>query len=669
MEDAPLPRVRTSPSWRLATRWPDVALIALIAGATWAYASDIHLFAAWRGFSPLDYVYRSAEAHNFARDFPNGVAELGNSAFMRIYPAAFRWFGFSPETLLPFVVGLEVIALVAALVLLVRALFPRSSPALVTLVAALVVASRARNMNLARFAQPFFVAQFYNIADVLRVLAIVMAVRHRSVAAAAFAAAAFVTHPVLGLIGAVFVTAALLVPPLAPRRRRLCFAAALFATVALVWSVGVVDVLSSPPGGTVEDEAWFRLTRFGSVHWFPVDYGLLHVKHEERLLPFLSFLLLFLGTIARNRPLRDVDRRVVAGCGAMGVLVVVGVLVSVTTPNQTLVKLSLHRANDLILLVGLVYVAQGLWADVSGGPAWRRLVAAYALLSPFLLSPGFPLVASLLLVTPVAVREARGPTPAWGRALLGTAVAVLALVVVYVLAGLVPTWQSDALTGIATVRDGGWRAVVALAAVLALGVVPGTIARAVEWRSALAVLSVVALALGWLSTNRLFDDGEERKRASDYLAAQKWARTHTAEIALFMPDPSHYYGWRDYARRSSFGNLREWIHNAFAYTSDASAYQLGLRRFAELGLDLDEYMDERPPRGFSNLTKDARKVYYGAPTQWFEGLAARHAIDYFVFDKTYLKGRRPVPAVYENRTFVIARPRGAGDGNSPGRDQ
>lgn len=104
---------------------------------------------------------------------------------------------------------------------------------------------------------------------------------------------------------------------------------------------------------------------------------------------------------------------------------------------------------------------------------------------------------------------------------------------------------------------------------------------------------------------------DERKvLASDYLAAQRWARANTVQDSLFMVDPTIYYGWRDFSQRSSFGNLREWLHTGWLYDSRADVYTEGVKRFGEFGIDIESYKRTRPSiDGYHRLSDDLRQVF------------------------------------------------------------
>ena len=163
------------------------------------------------------------------------------------------------------------------------------------------------------------------------------------------------------------------------------------------------------------------------------------------------------------------------------------------------------------------------------------------------------------------------------------------------------------------------------------------------------------LALGWLN-----DKAETRgvARERDYLSAQLWVREHTPANALFMTDPTIYYGWRDFSRRSSFGNLREWLHTSWLYDSNFERYTEGLRRFGEFDIDLQPYLRMRPPDSAQRpLTNELRKRYYAVSDDWRIDLARRNRIDFFVFDRSRMIAPTRLRVVYENANFMICAAR------------
>lgn len=166
-----------------------------------------------------------------------------------------------------------------------------------------------------------------------------------------------------------------------------------------------------------------------------------------------------------------------------------------------------------------------------------------------------------------------------------------------------------------------------------------------------AFVAVIALTLLGLKGRA---DHKVGATAGDYLRAQVWARDHTPRNALFMPPPTLYYGWRDYSQRSSFGNLREWLHTSWLYDSNFERYQEGMRRFNEFNIAIGPYLHAKPPiAAMKRLSAAVRERYYDASDEWRLGLAQRYGIDYFVFWRKDIVQPSRLPIVYENEHFVI----------------
>jgi len=633
-------------------------LVPLLAVLWWGRVEDLRLEFASYGVGPMSYVYKAANPQRFAKDFPGGVEQFRASAPMHIYRLAYAVLGIEPEQVFPVFVAFEIVLMSVAMIALTRALRPSAPPIVAALAAAWVVASGARDMNLASFAQPFFWGLYYNVADGLRLFAIVAMLRGRVVLSAALLAGSFMSHPAMGLMGGVFVLAALLAKPRELLARRNLSAGLVFLALVGFWGIAV---LGSEPvsGGRFPAQVWFDLTRLNSYHWYPVAKGMFTTYHSAALVPFLSFLVLLAYYLTRSWPLGEGDRKISLGAAAMLLLVVLGVVFSVLQTSPALVKLSLHRANDLVLAVGIVYVAAGLWAEVESGRVWRGIIAGLVLASPFLGPPGFPVLGSALLAAPACRSIGRRTLRPGDAAVVLLLAVALGAVAFYANAGMAAPVDSDAYTGLAW-----WLRPPVLAGALVFSV-----ALAVRrWAGtaiprALAIGLLAASAGVWTTNFRLGEAAAAWCR--EYKSAQLWARENTPANALFLVDPTIYYGWRDYSRRSSFGNLREWLYTSWCYSSDYEHCQEGLRRVAAFGIDVDGYLRWRPPlAGFHALSEELGRRFSTATDELRLDLASRYGIDYMVIGRG--PGVRPtrLPVVYENRSFLIVALRPSADARS-----
>ena len=654
--DRPGPNVLT----RLGRSWAvQVALLAVFGGwLWWTRATDLRLEYAAYGFSPMAYVHKTCHPERFARDFPSGVENVHKSAPMRLYVLAYRHLGVPPERLYPVFLAAEIVLMALAVAALVRTLRPEAAPFVATLVILMVWASEARNMNVASFAQPFLWAKYYNIADALRLLAIVAVLRGRPVLGGLALAGAMLSHPTMGLMGMVFVAATFAIAPRLLRQRRTLMGAAVFLVVAGIWIAAVVGS-GQAVGEPFPKKLWVDLTRLNSGHWYPIDAGLLTFNHHAVFLPFLSFLILVGYALRRTVRERVIDQRAAAGMAAMLVLVVIGLLASVVPVSTTLIKLALHRSNDLVLTVGLVYAVAGLWREVEAGASWRRVVAVLLLVSPFVCAPGLPLALSLLLVLPLLLWPSQDEAgmPAGLLVIVPAAVAALALIA-YAATGLLSRGTLAACTGLGgltrlPVLIGAAVVILAMLAHRRLG------RRAVVVAAAAGLL---AAAVWYGQRTRLDPTGLRWCRS--YLAAQRWAREHTRPDALFLVDPvirhpGMGYGWRDCARRPCFGFLREWLYTGWCYASDHAVCAEGIERLRAFGPRIEDYVDRRPPQAaYRALASDLQRRYYRADDAWRRDLAQRYGIDYFVSKKLGTAAASRLPVAYENELFIIhaARP-------------
>jgi len=640
----------TAPVFR---RMAPLALLGpFLAWAWWVQVGDIELRYAWYGLGPMGYTYKKADPQGFARDFPNSTEEFDKSAVMRLYPLAYRWLGLEPERLVPVMMAAEMLLMAAVMVALTRALRPAAPPAVAALAVLLAVASGARDMNLAQFNQPFFWGLYYNVTDALRLIAFMLVLKGRVVAAAVLAAAAFACHPAMGLMGAAFAFAPLLVKPRELTRRANIVAGIAFLALTGAWLMGVIG-LRGVTGEGFPRQLWLDLTQAFGFHWYPVQNGMFTAKHELVFLPFLSFLALVAYYLTRRGSQGDTDRKAAASIVAGLAMVALGVLFSAAPFSPTLIKLCLHRANDLVLTVGVVYVAAGLWGELESGPAWRQVAAAVLLVSPFLAPPGFPLLFALALTAPAWAAVARPGAGGWGeRAVFAIGLAALLVAAAAASAGRAASPMSDAYTGLKWLASAP--ALVGLAALVLALVVRHLAGRWLPGAIVLAAAGVGAVAF----VQGTLEPAKDRAADRDFKAAQEWARANTPKDALFFVDPTLYYGWRDYSRRPSFGNLREWLYLAWAYNSDYAVCQEGMRRFGEFGFGVQQCFGHRPPfEGFRALSRELRRRVYTAPDDARLALARRYGIAYFVFRKRTDCGRPAthLPVAYENGHFLILR--------------
>lgn len=652
--------VERTPARDLAETRVAAALLAVLVVVRFLHASQGYdLQVALRGFSPIGWIHRLAAPADFVANWPDGTDAFAASLLMQAYRLAHQWFGVDPEVVLPAMISVEVVVTALAHWIFARALLPSSRPLVHATFAALALVSNASATSLANFGAPYFWGQFYNFANALRLLAIACALTSRWALAGVFIGLCAMTHVIYGVTGAAAVFAIRVWS-----RERLTKSDAIAIGAALLlaggWMLGVV-ARPGMGGGGVPPDVWYAWTRFFNSHFYPIDGGMLGARHTERLLPFLTLMGVGLAMAFRDRGPVAAERRGRA-LGAVALLVlltVIGLVVSVSPPSPVLVKLCLHRASDLASLFVLGWVVAGALEDWDARGYVAAALAVVFLLSPFLTiyDAAYPLVMGLAWVVASRLRarwtaedaDAARLVPApRGLVLAGVAFALAIGTAVY--AG-----AHGARVPIDAAAYTSWAPVLAinaqvtrlpLVALLALLLV-----RRRDRRVAAAGL-VAALAFAtawWLQFDRR--GSEVATQGPAYKDVQLWARDNTPRGSLFMPDPTTYYGWRDFSRRPSFGNVREWVHTSWLYDSRVDVFEAGRARLAALGLAVEPYLDD--PGGQGKLTEDARRAYYALDDAGRRRLVERFAIDYFILDRRYFTGTSTLPVAYQNDRYLV----------------
>lgn len=613
----------------------------------WAVAADFDLRIAWSGWSAMDWANHRSMPENFARDFPNGMAAYEKSAFLHVYPLAESWLGIPAQATAFAVLALELAAIALASWLLAGALVERRRLTIAATVFAVLVASSGSNLDLARFGMPYPFGLYYYTAEACRLAAIAFALRGRYALSGLLLGLTAVSHPLMALYACAFIAATMVPEPRRFLSRGTLAGAGLMALVALPWFVA--RFVSDPALGLVQaepqHELWLPLMVAFSYHFFPVQFGVFAEFAAERFLPLLSFLALFAHYLTRVGLSTALIRRIAAGMLAMALLTCAGVLLSELAPAPTVIKLALHRASLVAVLVAMPVIVAGLWQDMVGASLVRRFCAAGTLLSAFFFQPGWPLLFALVLCADGWRERAGKALSLSDYAAAGFALAAAALAVYYHRAGLVPLsaavyWSSPA----------AWKLAVVF---LVLSVLCGRLAAPETGRAASGLVLMLSGCAMWLTGHAL--TAEQARLYSDFKAAQQWARDHTRRDALFMVDPTLYYGWRDFSQRSSFGNLREWLHTSWVYAANTAAFLEGYRRFGEFGIELAPYLDQRPSiiKGSDALTAKVGERYNIAGDDWRGALADRYGIDYFVVSKRHWKAQSALPVAFENDSFRV----------------
>lgn len=624
---------------------------------------DLDWQIALNGWSAIDWVAHLNSPERYVLDFSNGMGLYDKSSSMHVYPLANRWFGVRVEQVIPVVIFLEMAFLAGACIFFARTLSTIASPVGGFLFALLVVLSPARNLDLSHFGAPFFWGLFYNFADGFRLLGLAFFLRRKPVLGSLLLGMGFSIHPIITFYGCAFLVGFVAVERKWVQYKSLTAGILVFLVLSGGWLLYSYD-FSSVVSTQVDPQVWIRMARAFSYHFFPIDYGLLTLDFHTRLLPLLVLCLLalhYLPVVCTDPSLR---RGLIGGCIVLIALIAAGLVISLYIPIPLLIKLALPRASAMLILVAMAIACIGLAKDMEIGSVFQRFLGLLIVVSPFVYPPGFPLIPVALLILVNRIDRRSGCDLTFRSAEQAGLVFVLIVIFAFWWAGYVQAHNFSAYMGYLAKPD-HWQFVVFAGLLLSFLAFITRQHKGLEganerWKlfapgfgPVVVLLVVCYLGVSWQRT--LVPDSSYRAFGASYLDAQRWARSNTSEQSLFMVDPTISYGWRDFSERSSFGNLREWIHTSWLYDSRADRYHAGMQRFGEFGIPLEPYLDQSVAHllGHQKLTADIQKRFYELDEKWFVSIRQRYSVSFVVMRKDRLLRNYPFEKAFENEHFVI----------------
>lgn len=641
--------------WRITNNTANTAFFVslgiFILFAWLCFGWNWDLMQAYTGFSPVTYVMQWAHPENFVRDFPLGISITDASSFMHIYKYFYAFFGISPDITGHIVILLEIILMAIGFSIFARTIAPDISKTALLAVIILAIGSNARDIDLAYFSHPFFKGQYYNAADFLRLMAFAALLTQRYLWAGLFIGLCFTVHPILALMGGVFMGAMILANPAQLKSLRLWGGALIALIIAALWSVFYLNIgAHNASDMIIPKDDWFLFTKMTS-HWYPIELGGFSTGAPNKLFPFISFLLLLLHYMKQRSPLNTTDNSVLYGTCIALIMCALGLVFSEQRSYPILVKLCFLRANDLIVLVGLPYIVIGLLKDIKKGTWFTAALAFTILITPFIdtLYAGWHMAFTLLLIVPPLFRHRRA-LDIWDVSLSF----IILFYLCYSLYFIHITSSSNAHLAFYFADDmQGFRSLI-----FAFGA--ATYMYFTKSGLSKFTISFICLILSasWLWADRDYTAPSINKIARDYKDVQLWANVNTDKDALFMVEPSIAYGWRAYSERSSFGTPREHYLMSWIYNGDYNAYKKGQKRLQIYDKNIPAIVENnRFPAAI--ISSETSLVYNDlAQDGFYQTIRDTYGVNYFVFEKDKLGGYRiakPWDIAYANGSFIVLK--------------
>lgn len=665
-----------------------IGLLVLAYTIFYYNSKDINLKIAYQGYGPQDYVAQKLRPEKFQRDFAPGMLLYDNSIPMRFYYYLAKYFGISPSTTMYPYMFVQTLLFFLSVAFLAQTLFQNKVVAFVSVV--VMSLSNLAGLNFSRFGAGYSsllsFPLFYGYANAFRFFALAFFLRNKYVLCFVFLALSTYSHLNMGLFALAFVGACVLYRPGLLRDKS--FVRGIFVFFVLVIP-HIFSVLSSSTlsSGGIDPAEWVKSTKIFSFHWYPFTMKLFTENAHREFFPFLVLCFFFFVSLRYHDIKDERTTKIIVGSIACLMMSLIGIVISEIYPIPLLIKISLQRSTGLITFLGVLYLIYYLVRKMNADNIFIVFLATYSLVVSVCSKPGIAVLPIFVLLY-LDIREGY-----FGPLRIGSSNINISLSLYY-LAGVLlllftlnsvfkheqsiangmftplkyfnPFYRFDFL-----LRGGSFK----LSAIFAYLVVGSALITAAtifiprsKSNKALRILFVsiffaLCVSTVWyLSRDHYLEwHGRYHDRASSYLDVQLWAKKNTAQDSLFMPDPAHYYGWRDFSERSSFGNLREWGYCAIAYNPNLKVYQEGLKRMREFGIDIDKITEEdlRNSETFiygQKLTNDFRITLYNMKAGRLRTLSNKYQINYIVVDKRYQKYRFDAFKVaYENEHYIVYR--------------
>jgi hypothetical protein len=482
-----------------------------------------------------------------------------------------------------------------------------------------------------------------------------------------FLALSIYCHVSMGLFAMAFIGGYLLYKPTLFREKYLQIGGLIFLVLLLphIYSISCNSTVFS---AGISVDQWVKSTRIFSFHWYPITMKLFTRNAHNLFFPLLLLCVFFFVTL-RYQDIKDEKNvKILSGTIVCMILCVLGIIFSDIYPIPFLIKISLQRSTGLITFLGVLYIIYYLFKKIENGKMFNIFLAIYSLLLLVFAKPGIA-VLPLFLLLYSDIREGHFGSlkiESYNISIRKSFYFIMAFLLLMLTLTCIfqnnhkiansifgylwtplqyfnPFNEPDFL-----LRGGKFKiTLVSIYSVVSSSLI-------IAYKNSIRknktvnilfikIFFVISLSMVWYHERDQYLGWHNSysKIASSYLDVQLWAKDNTPTDALFMPDPSHYYGWRDFSERSSFGNLREWGYSSIAYNPDQKVFVEGLRRIKELGVDISKItMDDiKSSTSVPYFYKfdNVRKNYNNISDSQLQKLSSKNEIDYFIFNKGHLQ--------------------------------
>jgi len=619
------------------------------------YTAHLDLVIAYKGFSAYDWLVIRDNPLIEKIGYPTGLSTYYDSLFMHIYLIANDTLGINAYQMTKIIMAFELLLKAISSYVILKVLFNKLSNTKINLIFIVVylyfIASFALYPDIANFgAGPIIFGLYYVFADASRLIAIAFILKKRYILASIFLIVSFLTHPVYGLIGGVFLFSMIIanIHNIDKKEYKHIFISLLlFFISAIIWykfsyaNTGIEQM---------ESGDWFHWSLFGNYHWYPIEYGLLTVAHQYRFIGFLMIMVLYLYSLLNKKEINTMDKQIFYGWVSMLILTIIGLVLSWYKVDPLFIKLSLTRANRLLIEISIIYIAYRLVLDILDNEVtlYKKVLSTVLLFTPFLIKSPFPMIFVFLIIFIDVFYKKYSDL--WHKRIKIILQLLVVSIVVFLIFVSINHYINNNLLDVYLANKTVYLLLIATVLFYILSKILTT---KQNLTIIVIVPSILYLSLFWLHHKKYSSSFLDQ--AKNYKLVQLWAEKNTSKDALFIVDPTISYGWRAYSKRPSFGGFREWTHVAWLYKSDNKPFQEGMRRLKEFNVNInsEKYAIQPLLNHHTLLINDIQKKYYSFNENWFDYISNKYGVKYIVMKKQFIQTKLNYKIVYENTYYIV----------------
>jgi hypothetical protein len=664
-----------------------VGFLSIVCIVFYYNSKDINLKIAYGGYGPQDYVAQKLHPEYFKANWPNGILNYNHSLPMRAYYYLAKYCRISPSTTVYPYMFIQTLLFLLSVVFLTQTLFKNK---FVTFISVIVISiSNLAGLNLSRFGAGYgsllSFPLFYGYSNAFRFFALGFFLKNKYILCFIFLALSIYCHVNMGLFALAFICGYFLFRPRLFRDKNLVIGMLIFLVLVVPHIFLILSNSNAITSGGIPVDQWVKSTRIFSFHWYPITMKLFTKNAHREFFPFLMLCFFFFVALRYQDIKNEKTLKIIVGSIACLIMSLAGVGFSDIYPIPFLIKISLQRSTGLITFLGVLYIIYYLFRKIDNGKIFNIFLASYSLLLLVFSKPGIA-VSPLFLLLYSDIREGHFGSlkiEAYKTSIGKSCYFIMAFLLLMLTLTCIfqnnhkiansmfghlwtPLQYFNPFSGFDFLLKGGKfkgfpvfiYSVVGSSLII---VYKHGFRRNKANILFINIFFVISLSTVWYHERDQYLRWHNTysKIASSYLDVQLWAKKNTPTDALFMPDPSHSYGWRDFSERSSFGNLREWGYCVIAYNPDYKLYQEGLKRMQEFGIDIEKIREEDIINSStfiygSKLVNDIRTEFYNMKEEQIQYLSNKYSIDYIVMNKQYHKNSFcSFNAAYENQHYII----------------